>query len=547
MKRRLCLLGMFLILIWGSAFGVSAEELVILHTNDTHSNLFPFGPHDTYGGIARMSTVIKQLREDNENVLALHAGDMFVGTFAFNKYLGYPGFKIMEGLYDAMALGNHEFDLGADMLGYILSGFNPITGQPFGASVALPLLCVNGDFTSKPMLDSFVEPWMIKEYGDLKVGILGVTTPDPIYYSPAAAALFAGTGDPYDNAWMTAGMTAGMLRAMGCQVVIAVSHLGLTYDVLGLSMVPGIDVIVGGHSHDEAFFPNVNGKVYVQAGEFGMNLGELRLHIDDSTGAVTVMDQKLHPIRPEIHKDPLILGYLNELRVGITRDPRYFPVYSQNIAKAMWDHEQTWIDGDPNRDTPVGNLVTDAIRVGMEKAGYPVDCAIEANGYIGHKLYAGKVVGNDLMQVLPYGFDPDSGLGFKMKVVNLAGMELFAALEYTVSVAEYTDELSVQVSGLTFEYDSSVPSTFPAGFDRVDFSSIRINGDPWNPAGLYSVAINEKLVDLLAGLGVDMSLPGRLIEPSPSLLEYNLVKDYLMQLKKLRYSSEGRIIDTSLY
>ena len=87
-------------------------SLTILHTNDTHSTLFPFGPLDDWGGIARMSEKIKELRSKSENVLVLNAGDVFVGTFEFNKYLGYPELKIMEGLYDAMCLGNHEFDLG---------------------------------------------------------------------------------------------------------------------------------------------------------------------------------------------------------------------------------------------------------------------------------------------------------------------------------------------------------------------------------------------------------------------------------------------------
>lgn len=82
-------------LLWiGLSLPAHAGELVILHTNDTHSNLYPFGPHDRYGGIARMSTMIKRLRARNANVLTLHAGDVFVGTFAFNKYLGYPELKI---------------------------------------------------------------------------------------------------------------------------------------------------------------------------------------------------------------------------------------------------------------------------------------------------------------------------------------------------------------------------------------------------------------------------------------------------------------------
>jgi 2',3'-cyclic-nucleotide 2'-phosphodiesterase (5'-nucleotidase family) len=194
-------------------------------------------------------------------------------------------------------------------------------------------------------------------------------------------------------------------------------------------------------------------------------------------------------------------------------------------------------------DTPLGNLIADAIHTGVEQAGYPVDIALEANGYIGHKIYKGKVVGNDLMRTLPYGFDPATGLGFKIYTVWLYGAELLAGLEYTVSEVEYADDLSLQVSGLTFQFDSE--NFFPV--PRVDPFSIRINGFPFNPMGVYTIALNEKLFEFLEGLllpyGVNLSL--RKVEPSPALLEFNLVKKYMQDLNHLRYTSEGRIIDTS--
>ncbi|MHC4405526.1 MAG: bifunctional metallophosphatase/5'-nucleotidase [Planctomycetota bacterium] len=538
MQKRRFLLMLVFVLAVGLPSSVLAEELVILHTNDTHSNLFPFGPHNEYGGIARTSTLIKNVRAENANVLAVHAGDVFVGTFAFNKHLGYPEFKIMEGLYDAMALGNHEFDLGPVALSYILAGFDPITSTPLGPPVSLPLLCANGDFAALPMLDSSVQPWMVKEFGNLKVGLVGVITPDPVYYSPATASLFS---DPY----MAAGMAAAVLRAEGCQVVIAISHLGQIYDVLGLSSVPGIDIIVGGHSHDYLPAAFAGGKIIVQAGAFGKNLGELRVDVDTVSGSVTYLNHTIHPVDSNIRKDPSLLGYLNQLREDIYEDPRFGPVYSRHVAKAMWDLEEEWLDGDPHRqpwhrDTAVGNLVTDAIRTGVRATGYSVHCAVESNGYIGDKLYAGKVVGNDLMRVLPYGYDPVSGLGFKIKIVNLHALELLAALEYTVHMVEYTDEVSLQASGLTFEYDSTQPP-----FSRIDMSSIRINGEEFSPTALYAVAMNERLLEFLATLGIDMTMPGRVIDPSPDLLEFNLVEDYMRWLNHLRYTSEGRIVDTA--
>jgi 5'-nucleotidase len=403
-----------------------------------------------------------------------------------------------------------------------------------GDPVALPILCANVELSSYPGLSAFVHPSMITEVGGLRVGLLGIVTDNPNYYSPAFLGIFL---DPYTSAWIA----AEELQAAGCDVVIAISHLGLLPDVMGLSTVPGIDIIVGGHSHDEFFAPNINGKTIVQAGELGKNLGVLRVAVDDASGAITVLGNVLNPVDSGIREDPSLLRYLNDLRKGIGYDPRFGPVYSRHIAKAMWDHEEEWLDGDPHRDashrdTPLGNLVADAIRTGVESAGYPVDFALEINGYIGDKIYAGKVTGADVMRVVPYGYDPVSGLGFKIQLVDLYGLEILAALEYSVHMAEYTDELSAQVSGLTFEYDSGNPP-----YSRIDIASMLINGYPFNPYGMYTVAMNEGLIAFLAGLGLDLT--GRVTDPSSDLFEYSLVSDYMGELNHLAYTSEGRIID----
>jgi 5'-nucleotidase / UDP-sugar diphosphatase len=525
--------GALIALLVLSAVPGSAEEIVIVHANDTHSNLFPFGPQKAHGGIARIATVIERIRDENERVLSLHAGDVFVGTFAFNKYLGYPELKLMEGLYDAMALGNHEIEFGPAFLAAILAGVNPITGQSMGPPVALPILSANIDLDAVPGLQPFILPAIIKEVGGIKVGLLGVTTHEPVYYSPDVAALM---GDPF----VAAGVTAALLRAQGCQVVVAISHLGAAYDILGLSMVPGIDVIVGGHSHTTLPATQVNGKIIVQAGEFGRLLGELRIDVDAAAG-VTLIDHRFHVIDRDIRDDPALIPYLNTLRNGIYTDPRYGPVLSQQVARAAWDLEKTWMVPDPNRgpshrDTPLGNLVTDAIRIGVNRAGFAVDSALEATGLLGNKIFAGKVVANDVMMAVPYGYDPISGLGFRINVVSLYGAELLGALEHTLTFIEYSDEMAMQTSGLMFQYDSQgTPGT------RLDAASVTINGRPVDPSAVYRLAVNERIVALLSSLGVDVS--GRV--EGTGLFEFNLVKDYMRELRHLHYTSEGRIIDVA--
>ena len=539
MKRRffsLLVLGFFLFSLPFVLFG-EKRYLTILHTNDTHSTLFPYGPLDSWGGIDRMSCLIKEIKSEKQNVLVLNAGDVFVGTFEFNKYLGYPELKIMEGLYDAMCLGNHEFDLGLEALLGVLSG--QLGG---GAPISLPILCANVNLEGMPLLKNFVKPYIVKQVGKIKVGVVGVVNTDEMNYSPEVYDLLS---DPF----AAAGQAAYTLRTVeGADIVSCLSHLGKMYDVMGLSQMPGIDIIVGGHTHDALFEPlEVGGKIIVQAGEFGRCLGELTVRVDDNT--VSLSKATLHPIDWRVRKDWTLFPTLLSLRLGILFDPRFGPVYTKHIATAPWDLEEKWETESANRDTPLGNLIADSIKTAVAKAGFPVDIALEANGYIAHKIYRGKVIGNDVLRSVPYGYDPVSGLGFKIDVVLLAGAQILAGLEYSVSQVEYTDDVSMQVSGLTFEYDSSKTPISPElliynlehgimEWGRVDPFSIKINGNPIDFGSVYWVALTEQLHKFLLSMGLEP-----FASQQTGLFEYNAVRDYMAGKKILNYRAEGRIID----
>ncbi|MBM3285382.1 MAG: bifunctional metallophosphatase/5'-nucleotidase, partial [Candidatus Aminicenantes bacterium] len=504
------------------------RKLTILHANDTHSAMVPieagFAPlaalealqknGDTAGisnpgnpasgqdhaGIARMAALIKKLKASNPNVLALHAGDVFVGSFEFNKYLGYPELKIMENLYDAMALGNHEFDLGIDTLAGILSG--QMAG---GAPVYLPVLCANFDSTGTA-LQGLVQPSIIKTTGGIKVGIFGLVTQEPQNYSDGVNSRFPypyEAASPEDTLWYYAGQVAGGLKAQDCDVVICLSHLGASLDMVLADNVPFIDVIVGGHSHDVFEQPVIrSGKIIVQAGEYGKYLGELNLKIDND-GSIELDSYRLHKLDSRAKEDPHVRAMVNQVRAGVVSDPRFGPVYSQKIAHARRDIQKSWPAGSQNRDVAMGNLVTDAYKAELNRAGFQVDCAITVLGYIGADIKAGKVVGNDILRAVPYGYDPVSGLGFKVVVVSLPGSLLLGGLEYAAGMVEFTRDLAVQASGLTYAYDSTKPT---AGLGetptRVNVMSVMINGEhvALNLNKLYSVAMNEQVFNFFNAL-----------------------------------------------
>lgn len=552
---------LFLCLGYSLACEARTRTLTILHANDTHSHLYPFetaapdpgrktrtgsgvrefifGIHPVFphpsgrdsGGIARMSTLIRRLRTANRDVLALHAGDVFIGSFEFNKHLGYPELKIMEGLYDAMALGNHEFDLGLGGLAWILSG-----EAARDVPVDLPVLCANVNF-SGTSLETKVKPSIVRTIGGIKVGVFGLVTEDRQHYSAEVAARMSG------RVYEVAGIRAAALRSSGCEIVICLSHLGAMADLTRLAKVPGIDVVVGGHSHDAFENPILlNGKIVVQAGMFGLHLGELRVKLED--GAVRLERYKLHKINGRIKEDPRLKSRLNALREGIVEDPRFGPVYTQGIAWAARDIEKTWPESGTFRDTPLGNLVTDAILAGLEKAGIQADFALEALGYIANKVPRGKVVGNDVLRAVPYGYDAETGLGHKIVIAPLPGSLILAGLEHTLSAIPYTKEFCMQACGLTYQYDSTKPASGELGtLSRLDPMSVLANGEPVaaNPNKSYLVAMNEQVFHFLSSLAAPLGLS--LVSFPTGLSEYSVVRDHMKDLKVLDNQSEGRIRD----
>lgn len=146
---------------------LSPLKLTILHTNDTHSRLEPFpmdgGRNQGLGGVAGRARLINQIRQEEEHVLLLDAGDIFQGTPYFNIYKGEPEIRAMSTLgYDACTIGNHDFDAGMENLATQLT-----------RHANFPMLVCNYDFTGTPM-EYKTQPYKIFKKGKLKIGVFGV-------------------------------------------------------------------------------------------------------------------------------------------------------------------------------------------------------------------------------------------------------------------------------------------------------------------------------------------------------------------------------------
>ena len=515
------------------------DTLTILHVNDTHSHLLPYGPKDaqgnwTWGGMARLATLVGASRMTDPNVILLHAGDAFVGDFMFQEYVGVAELQIMKALnYDAFELGNHEFDLYPSTLKYVLNqaGF-PGTG--------FPILCANLDISGDPELGYFVRPYVIKEYGGLRVGIFGLLTdmtnqisnPSPVVVLPPLTEA---------QEWVDS-----LRVGHDCDVVILLSHLGSGYDQMIASSVSGIDVIVGGHEHRVIETPiQIGNTLILQAGEFGRYLGKLRVIVDRKASSkpaygdlslckgktkrvIQGWKYEMESVDSSIPPEPTLSAMIGNLTAGIEADPRFGPVYTQVIAQAKSEIKKPLGEG-LCKDNALGNLVSDAIRsqTGTAIAFYP-------QGFISQTIYPGPVKGADIFQAVPYGFDQVSGLGLKLATFQTDGMSLIHGLEFSVYNLPYVEDFFLHGSNISYVYNL----TSPPG-SRVDYSTIMVNGQPLNPSATYSVTVPDGVVPFLT------QIPGFQVNnlSITNYFVYHVVKDFMISHSPVAYYSQGRVID----
>jgi 5'-nucleotidase len=477
----------------------------------------------TLGGIAKAATVIGMTKMTEPNVLTLHGGDAFHGDFFFNKYFGVAELQLLQALgFDAMTVGNHEFDLTPQYLPYILSTAFP--------GPALPLLSANLDFSAVPELglDTWIKPTLIKDVGGVQVGIFGMTVPGVPTTQNGAVGILGG-----DDPAVVIGIayqTMMALRGAGAQVVVFLSHLGALYDQAVAANVPGIDVILGAHDHYEyatpLVIPNPYGgqTIVTMPGKHYEKVGKLRLEVGPT--GVSLLDWTLIPLDTTIPGAPEIQGVVDQLKAGIVQ--QYGDVYHTKVAYAVRDIKTVPDKYSNWRDSGMGNLITDALR-----AKTHTDIAITANGLISEGISKGWIVGSDLFRPVSYGYDPATGLGLKVVTFKMTGAEVVKGLETTLAYLGLSEDFFLQVAGLMFKYDSRQPVG-----QRVVLSSLRINGRPLDPTKAYSCTVNEGIAMLLPLMGIQFTD----MVPLPDL-EYDVLKAYVHRWGVLLYTSQGRIRD----
>jgi 5'-nucleotidase / UDP-sugar diphosphatase len=484
----------------------AAEELylTILHTNDEHGAIIPHSPtvdyhpqreNPTVGGYARLASAVKLIREEKgaagEPVLLLSGGDYIGGSpYSWLIPRGYAlELKLKQLIgYDAVTIGNHEYDYGPE----ILAGYLQEAGYPEAHRQTAVIASNTVAPTEHPLAakELFQENLLLTLDNGLKVGIFGLIGEQAISYTTA--------NDPvtFLDQHETAERMVEDLHSHGAQLIIALSHSGVEHgeDQELARSVPGIDVIISGHCHTALFEPLVvNDTVIVQAGTLLRYLGRIDLAVDPESGKVRLRNEESDipylstlgyqfPLDPEI--DAVITDYtkiIDELIAAKTAG--HFNNLLDSVALAEFE-----IPNYPQlQETPFGNFVTDAMRlITEEKTGSRVDFALQANGSIrgsvkpGTMPHAlGQISVYDLAELIGLGIGPDGDAGYPVVATYLTGEEMRRVLEVAALLSEMMgDTFFLQFSGLRYSYnpqnavlfnvpflDQPIPSTmfFPSG------------------------------------------------------------------------------------
>lgn len=485
-----------------------SQQVTILHTSDSHSHLTESGVKDIngypkQGTISRVAYTVGAVRYNQPNALFFHSGDYSTGDLIYNSG-GVPELKILKGAgCDAMAVGNHEFDQGPDVLYGALSEVFSDGG--------FPLLSANCDMTAFPELSSFIAPYTVKTVNGVKIGIFGLTIPDPTIKSYPVII----TSDIDLKAYET---VSYLKETRECDVVILLSHLGFNLDYMIASGIPGIDFIFGGHDHRivNTSVQNPGGtltRIY-HSGEYYMNLSKVSFTFYG--GLVTNVNYHLINIDNTIPSVPEIDSVVNGLKGNIGLE-NYVPG-----PLALTQLEKNVIPTSHFKDTPLGNLVTDSYR-GLTGA----QIGFTVQGLMSESIYRGGVSANDAFRAVGY--------GFKLVTFKLYGAELLGALEYAIGNAALYQDYYPQVSGLSFKFNMNMPNG-----KKIIPGSVKINGKLLKADGDYSLTTNEGLYGILASMG----LPGR-EKQTLDTYEVEALMGFLFAKGSISYTSEGRINDAT--
>ena len=450
-------------------------SLTILHTNDFHARFEPISKYDSgcsaednqagecFGGTARLVSAIADARARSNNTVLFDGGDQFQGTLFYTYYKGKMAAEFMNKLgYDAMTVGNHEFDDGPEVL------------RGFMDAVEFPVLMSNADVSGEPQLSGVLKKSTVIERGGERLGLIGLTPQDTDELaSPGPDITFT---DPVDAVQAE----VDRLTAEGVNKIIVLSHSGYGVDQRVAAETTGVDVIVGGHTNTylsntsdraEGPYPTmINGTAIVSAYAYGKFLGELKVTFDDAgnlteaTGEPLIMDAAIPEDEATVARIAELAQPLDEIRNRVVAE----------TAQAIDGERGSCRAG----ECTMGNLVADAMLARVRDQG--IQIAIQNGGGLRASIDQGEVTMGEVLTVLPF--------QNTLSTFQVTGAVILDALENGLSQIEDGAGRFPQVAGMKFAYD---PKAEPGS--RV--ISVEVMGaDGWatlDPAKTYGVVSNN--------------------------------------------------------
>ena len=467
--KRIIVISVFIL----SGLAYSQEQnLVILHTNDLHSNLTGFGPESDYsplsvnddrtrGGFARLQTLIRQFSDTiKDNTLIVDAGVFLMGTL-FHPLEEETGFqlRLMKKMgYDYITLGNHEFDFGPEVLANIIQAALDHGEIP-------EIIASNIIFSSEPEDDKLehlyqqgiIKPYKIIESGNVTIGIIGLMGENAAEDAPASMPV------RFDPPVKCARKLVNLLRTKEkADMIICLSHSGVNKNNKGdyegedinlARKVKGIDVIVSGHTHVET--PEaiqINNTIIVQTGYNCRNLGDLELQL--SNHQITGYNYKLVSVNDEIMGDKPTHEKI-ELQKKLLTD-RYLRSMSLNYEEAIAETGFDLVFDHVNEESNLGCFVTDAVRYYINRfSPEGTDITIIASGLIRENMLAGKTgfqTAPDIFRIVNLGKGNDKIPGYPVSRLYVTGRELKKLMEVLLLMQGTSDDYFFFFSGMKVYY-----------------------------------------------------------------------------------------------
>ncbi|MCF1710457.1 5'-nucleotidase/apyrase family protein [Tabrizicola sp. J26] len=445
--------------------------LHILHINDFHSRLEPINKFDStcsaeddaegkcFGGVARVAAKINELRDSitaaGGNVIVLDAGDQSQGSLFYTTYKGAAEADFMAMIdFDAMAVGNHEFDNGPEGLAVFLD------------KADTPVISGNLDVSQSNLLNGRLQKHVVLDVGGQKIGIVSALATDtPETSSPGPTVIFKDDIDSLKG-------EVAELQAAGVNKIIALEHVGYVRDQKIAAEVPGLDAVVGGHSHTylSSSDPEASGPYptmvkgpegtdvpVVQAYAYSKYLGHLELTFDDdgklisAKGGPILLDASVKPDPAYVAKVAELAKPLEEVRAKVVAEAAV-PIDGQRETCRQ-------------QECQMGNLVAEAMLDRVKDQG--VTIAIQNGGGVRASIDAGPITMGEVLTVLPF--------QNTLSTFETTGATIIAALENGVSQVEEGAGRFPQVAGLKYTFDPARP----AG-SRVSDVLVETDGS-WGP------------------------------------------------------------------